>query len=960
MIHAFDECELDTERFELRRKGERHHVEPQVFDVLVYLVEHRDRVVTREELLAQVWGHTYVSEATLSSRLMAARKAIGDSGRTQALIRTVRGRGYQFIGEVKHDRAPAADQPPPPRALVGRDRELGRLQAELEAALAGKRRTVFVTGEAGVGKTTLVEAFLARAGDNATLLRARGFCLEHRGTGEPYMPVLEALGRLCGERAGAPLLAALRDRAPTWLLQLPWLLSHDEMEVVRRAALGNTPERMLRELAEALEVLTSETPLVLVLEDLHWSDVSTLDLVSRLARREEPARLLLVCTYRQGEGSVAELQRELRVRGRCVELPLPFLSDEGVRLQLETRLPGSAVPSTLADLVHRRTDGNPLFVECLLDSWLDRGALERTDEGWELREEPSRLAESVPDTLRDLIDQDVARLDAGDLEVLEAASVLGTEFVAAAVPASDVEARCSRLARDGRLVRAVAETDWGGEVSTRFAFVHDLHRELLYDRIPPGRRATLHRSVADRLEEGYGPDAPERAAEIALHCVRGHDASGALEYLRLAGEQALQRSGPREAVRHLTDALAQLEVASGVEEPERIELSLQAMLGPALLTTAGWSSPEAEHALRRALDLSERLGDERRLATSLYGLATLMEYRGDYPASEALLARSLALDPSQRDPSADLEAHELMACSLFHQGAFDRAIEQANRGLALYEPWRVHEGAAAFGEDPAVSCNDWAGLALGCVGMFGEAEQRIEAAISMASSPGRAHARAGALIHAARLHQLRGEPDAVEREARDALALAAEQGFAYQTAVAKMLLGWALSARGAGEDGLELLRAGLEEHRAMGSEMDRPYFLGLLAEVLIAREELETARSTLAEALAATDNGRAFFYEAELHRLLGELRLRAADGLDAAAPHFHSAVDVARKQTARTLELRAALSLARALHGGGRDAEAAEALAPLSEWLSAEDGSADVHEARELLQELSTADVERS
>jgi DNA-binding winged helix-turn-helix (wHTH) protein/predicted ATPase len=954
MIHAFGDNELDTERFELRRNGERHHVEPQVFDVLVYLVEHRDRVVAREELLAQVWGHSYVSEATLSSRLMAARKAIGDSGRAQTLIRTVRGRGYQFVGEVEQDGTPAGTQPPPSRALAGRDHELGRLHEELETALSGERRTVFVTGEAGVGKTTLVEAFLALARADTRLLTARSFCLEHRGTGEPYMPVLEALGRLSGERAGAPLLEALRARAPTWLVQLPWLLSRDEMEGLRQRILGATPERMLRELAEALEALTFETPLMLVLEDLRWSDDSTLDLVSRLARREEPARLVLVCTYRQGEGAVAALQRELRVRGRCLELPLPLLSDEAVRLQLETRLPGGALPSGLAGLVHRRTDGNPLFVECLLDSWLDRGTLEQTDEGWELREEPSRLADSIPDNLRDLIDQDVSRLGAEDLEVVEAASVVGTAFVAAAVPAPEVEARCSRLARSGRLLRVMGDANLGGEVSTRFAFIHDLHRELLYNRIPAGRRAELHREVADRLEQAYGSQAPERAAEIALHSVRGHDASGALEYLPLAAEEALRRSGHREAILHLEEALQQLKTARGVDEPEQVELSLQAALGPALLLTEGFSSHQAELALRRALELSERLGDERRLAGSLYGLATLMEYRGDYPASEELLARSLALEPPRPDPSADLEAHELMACSLFHQGHFSRAIEHANRGLALYEPKHVHEGPAAFGEDPAVACNDWAGLALGCLGLYDQAEQRIHLAVEMADAPGRAYGLANALTHAARLRQLRGDPEPVARNARDALALAVEQGFAYQAAVARMLLGWALSARGQGEEGLELLRAGLEGHRSTGSEMDRPYFLALLAEASIASGDLEATRSALAEAHGSTGNGRSFFYEAELHRLRGELELRSGEGLEAAERHFHVALEVARRQEARSLELRAALSLARARHAAGRDASAAKALAPLSDWLSAEDGSADLRAARGLLQELST------
>ena len=914
MIHAFGDCELDTERFELRRAGERHHVEPQVFDVLVYLVEHRGRVVAREELLAQVWGHSYVSDATLSSRLMAARKAIGDSGRDQALIRTVRGRGYQFVGEVERDGAPPPPSPPP-RALVGRDGELERLQQDLDTALSGERRTVFVTGEAGVGKTTLVEALLARARDNPALLVARGFCLEHRGTGEPYMPVLEALGRLCGERAGAPLLEALRARAPTWVIQLPWLLSPDEMEAVRRAALGATPERMLRELAEAVEALTTDTPLVLVLEDLHWSDDSTLDLVSRLARREEPARLLLVCTYREGEGTVARLERELRVRGRCLKLSLPFLSEEAVRLQLAARLEGGAIPADLPGLVHRRTDGNPLFVECLVDSWLDRGTLERTGEGWELREEPSRVAEGVRDSLRDLIDHDLSRLGAEDLEVLEAASVAGTTFVAAAVPAPDAEARCSRLARDGRLLRQLTDAQWAdGGASARFAFIHDLHRELLFDRIPAGRRVTLHRDLAGRLEAGYGDQAPERAPEIAFHCVRGHDPARAVEYLRLAAEQALRRGGLREAARHLGEALDQLKAARDVVDAQRVELSLQAALGSTLLATEGWASQEAEAALRRTLRLAEQLGDGRRMAASLYGLAAVMEYRGDYSASEQLLARCLALELSPVDPSADLEAHELMACSLFHQGEFARAIEQADKGLALHEPGRVHEGPAALGEDPAASCYDWAGLALGCTGAFEEAEARIDAAIRLANSPGRGHGLANALTHAARLHQLRGEPEAVEREARDALALASELGFAYQTAVARMLLGWALSSRGEREEGSKLLHEGLEAHKSMGSEMDRPYFLALLAEASIGSGDLQAARAALTEALRSTGSGRPFFYEPELHRLWGELELRSGAGLEVAEPHFRRGLEVARRQGARSLELRAALSLARGNH----------------------------------------------
>ena len=253
-----------------------------------------------------------------------------------------------------------------------------------------------------------------------------------------------------------------------------------------------------------------------------------------------------------------------------------------------------------------------------------------------------------------------------------------------------------------------------------------------------------------------------------------------------------------------------------------------------------------------------------------------------------------------------------------------------------------------------MSCHDWAGLALGCLGLFDQAEERIHAAVEMADSPGRVYGLANALTHAARLHQLRGEPEAVERGARHALALAAGQGFAYQTAVARMLLGWALAAREEREEGLDFLREGLTNHRSTGAEMDRPYFLALLAEASIASGDLEAARSALTEALGSTGTGRSFFYEAELHRLRGELELRSGEGLEVAERPFHAGLEVARRQGARSLELRVALSLARAQHAAGRDADAAEALAPLSDWLLAEEGSADLREARGLLQELST------
>ncbi len=228
---------------------------------------------------------------------------------------------------------------------MGREAELVHLHRCLDTALTGARQVVFVTGEAGLGKTTAVEAFLRQAGDRETLWIGRGQCIEHYGVGEAYLPVLESLGRLCRASGGAELTALLARRAPTWLVQMPWLLSTADLQTLQRQVVGATRERMLREMAETLEALTASQPLILVLEDLHWSDYSTLDLIAMLARRQEPARLLLLGTYRPAEVAMRDhplhaVQQELHVHGWCTELPLTLLTTTTIAEYLETRFPG--------------------------------------------------------------------------------------------------------------------------------------------------------------------------------------------------------------------------------------------------------------------------------------------------------------------------------------------------------------------------------------------------------------------------------------------------------------------------------------------------------------------------------------------------------------------------------------------------------------------------------------------
>jgi DNA-binding winged helix-turn-helix (wHTH) protein/predicted ATPase/type II secretory pathway predicted ATPase ExeA len=969
MIYRFGEVELDTERYELRHEGETRHLEPQVFDVLAYLIAHRDRVVTREELLAQVWGHSFVSEATLSSRLMAARKAIGDSGRAQELIRTARGRGYQFIGTVEEtDGAGSMPIPIEPdfdgHQAIGRAGELAELSRLLGAATRGERQFALVTGEPGAGKTTLIGEFVELARSQTPLIVMRGRCLEQRGAAEPYLAVLEALTRLWQGRDGEYARPILTRLAPTWLSQLPGLLEGEELESARQRSLGMRPERMVREMGQALEALGASVPVVLLLDDLHWGDQSTLDLLRYVARGDDPARLLIVGAARpDAGGAVDELRRELRPRRRCVELALASLTEEEVGTYLEQRHPGI---ESLARLIHARTDGNPLFVDCLLGSWIDADVLSSEQGVWRLRGDAGELAKGVPDTLRELLEHDLERLETGDQELLSVASVVGSEFSAAAVAAGleldleAVEGRGARLARRGRFLRELDAERWpDGTVAAAFEFVHDLHRQVLYERIPPARRARLHGEIAARLASGYGRRSTELAAELAVHYLEARQPDSAIRYLQLAAEQALARGSHHDAFDDLITALGLLERTPDLPDRESRELSLHSALASALIATEGWASMSAERAYQRALELARGLGDDQSAAVILYGLASLHEYRGEYRRSESLLDEALRMEGAEREAARLLEAHELMACSLFHQGSFEAAVGQADRGLALSQPDQSHPALAFQGEDPAVSCNDWAGLSLWCLGYSEEARERIQTALELASAPGREYGLANARMHAARLHQLRREPGEALPQAEDTLRLAGERGFAYQAAVGLILEGWSRACLGRRDEGVERIRDGLDAHRASGAAMDRPYFLALLAEATLDAGDPEGATAAIAEALELVGDDRSFFYEAELHRLRGKL-WREADRAEDAALEFRKALEVAREQQARSLELRAALSLAELLREQPAVPDALSELSAVCDWFDPAAESSDLRAARELTAVLRAEEASRS
>ena len=948
MIYRFGDCELDDRRYELRRGGVPCHLEPQVFEVLAYLVRHRDRVVPRAELLDEIWGSRFVSDSALASRVKAARRAVGDSGREQGLIRTVHGRGYQFLAPVREQGATAL---PAAVAPVGREAELARLGELYGLAEQGRRQLVFVTGEPGIGKTTLVEAFTGEVEGRRAGLVARGQCLEQRGGSEPYLPIFDALERLCRDDGQA--LDLLSRLAPTWLAQLPALVEEADRAELERRALGGTTERLLREAAAVLEAVAADRPLVLVLEDLHWADPSTVDLLAWLARRATPARLLVAGTYRPadalaGGAPIADAGAELRLRGLASELRLGELGPEAVAAVLGRGLPGAAVPEELAQLVHRRTDGVPLFVVQLAQAWTDAGVLRPAAGRWELATGPGGAGE-VPEDLRRLLELQLERLDAGDLAMLETAAVGGVEF-AAATAASDgpgtveaVEGRCAALARHGRFLRAAGPVAWpDGTVSAGFRFAHDLHRTVLYDRIPAGRRARLHAAVADRLERAYGPDAAGHAAELAAHLLAGQDPARAVPYLQAAAMQAMGRSAPREAMQHLEALLEVLPSLPEGPERDQAELVAQMTLGPALVAIRGFASPELEAAYTRAHQLCLALDRPYEETLVLHGLAAVNEFRGRYHRSEALLTQILHLGVSE----LAVEAYELLACSTFHQGAAARAVGYAERGLSIADEGADLTYLAPFGEHPAVSCHAWAALALWFLGRPDRSLDHGELARSLAVA--HPYSLASAEVQLTYLHQYRGEASETLHWAGRALATASEHGFPIRVAQATIFGGWALAVTGGDGAGVEQLRAGLAGYLATGAELDHPYYLGLLAEALAATAASAEGLVVVEEAIRMVGTERPFYYLPELHRIHGDL-LAGAGQADQADEAYGQAMELAAGHGSRSAELRAALRRCRLPDGTPPEADRAR-LRRLYDQFEEGFGTPDLVAARALLE----------
>ena len=616
---TFGQFRLDATNECLWHGVEPIRLRPKAFAVLKHLVDRPGQLVTKQQLLEAVWPATFVTDAVLKDSIRQLREALGDDAVSPRYIETAHRRGYRFIGQFSAETAGAAPTEskdpvvplpmPSPSAtvgLLGRDAELRTLCGCLERTLRGERQTVFVTGEPGIGKTTLVNALLEQAAAVPAVWIARGQCLEHYGAGEAYLPVLDGMSRLARTPPrGARVVDLLRRHAPAWLLELPSLLPVVEREALRSHLAGPTRERMLREMAEAMEAMSAESPLILVLEDLHWSDYSTLDLIAFLGRRRDPARLLVIGTYRPVDVILSEhplkaVKRELQAHGLCRELPLEYLTEEAVVQFLAARFPGHHLPPRLARLIHRRTEGNPLFMVNLVEYLVFEQVIARSGDGWQLRGGFSEIESGIPENVRQLIEKQIERLGPDERTVLEGASVVGLECSSVAIgagldqPTDRVEERCEALVRRHQFLspaRIVELPD--GTITPRYKFTHVLYLEVPYRLLPAMRRSQIHLRIGHSGEAIYGDRVGEIAAELAMHFEQGHDNARAVKYLLMAAENAAHRCAHHEA-----EAL--------------VQRGLQALNGAAPVGRARSAGTGPPHGPGRGPDVDQGLRSLRR------------------------------------------------------------------------------------------------------------------------------------------------------------------------------------------------------------------------------------------------------------------------------------------------------------------------------------------------------------
>jgi class 3 adenylate cyclase/predicted ATPase len=840
--------------------------------------------------------------------------------------------------------------------LVGREQEVGLLLECWEQVKDGLGQVVLLSGEAGIGKSRLVRVLKDQVATEpqAWLTPCQCSPYHQNSTLYPWIELLERVA-LRFEREEAPqqklsklegLLVqyglSLAEAVPLFatLLSLPLTAEY--------APLTLAPEQQKQQTLQALLTIllriAAQQPVLFVMEDLHWVDPSTLELLSLLVDQGPTTRILALFTFRP------DFSPPWTGRSHCTQVTLHRLTRPQAAEMIRQVAHGKALPPEVVAQIVAKTDGVPLFIEELTKMVLESGLLQEREERYALTGPLPPLA--IPATLHDSL---MARLDrlATVKSLAQLGATLGREFSYALLQAISPWDEATLRRGLHQLVETEFLYQRGLPPQATYVFKHALIQDAAYQSLLRSTRQQHHQRIAQVLAARFPETAETQPELVAHHYTEAGFREQAIPYWQQAGQRALQRSANLEAVSHVTRGLEVLGTLPETHERAQQELALQIMLGVALGAIKGQHAPETARTYARACALARQVGSQPELFPALWGFWYAHMLRGQLPRARELAEEFLELARQQHDPLLLAAGHRVLANTAWWQGDLIEARAHSRQGLACYDPAQHRVSAVSYGQDSGVNCGYLGALTLWVLGYPDQALQGMEEALALARRLAHPMSLTQALHFSALLHQLRREPQAARAQAEAELALCTEQGFGIFGVFSLLPRGWALAQQGEVVEGIAQLRQGFAGWRAMGAGVVSPWWLALLAEACGKVGQLDEGLRALEEALTAVQHNEEHNYEAEVYRLKGELLLQqSAAQQGEAEEHFQQALTVARRQQAKSWELRAAMSLSRLWQRQGKRHDARKLLAPLYGWFTEGFDTADLQEAKAMLAEL--------
>jgi serine/threonine protein kinase len=854
---------------------------------------------------------------------------------------------------------------PVSRSIVHRDAELAILQSAYDQAAAGTGSVLCIAGEPGIGKTTLIEDFFAElASQSAPCLIAAGNCSERLAASEAYLPVIDAVQNLLRAEGSGAAARLMRVVAPSWFAHVS-AATGESLRAGAPPTTASSQAAMLREFGTFLQELTRQKPVVLFFDDVHWSDTVTVDLLGHIGTLCRELRLLVILTYRPTEMLLGlhpfrRVKMELQSRGIASEMTLGFLSRDAVTDYLDQSFAGHAFPEELGDLIHKRTEGNPMFMVDLLGYLCERGVLAQVNGHWAVAKELPDFNQDLPESIRGMVERKIDQLHEQDRRLLAAASVQGYEFDSAVVAealewnAADCEERLQALERVHGMVKLVREQELPDRtLNQRYRFVHALYQSALHKGLSPSRRAGFGLALADSLARHQKADCTQFAGELACLYEEGRDFARAARLYYLAAKNAASMFAHHEAAFLARRGLTLLEAVPDEADRTKLEFQLEVLRGQQVQAAEGFTAEESESAFNRARTLHAASGgDDHLLAQALWGLFTLYKVRSALAEAHQAADELIALGKQSGNAYFELQGLQALGVIALSEGNPITALDCMQSAMRLHHSCDIDPQSFLFGPDSRDVAKSYGWLALWLLGRPDEAERHCETALAMSHDLAPA-SRIMTYQFAAILYQFRRDPARAYQRSLVAKNIAVENGMAWWQSWGAVVEGWSLAMRGSVETGIEIIRGALDELQNAGSISYRTYHLGLLAEALALAGQVNESYQVLEEALELVEQTNEGLWAAELHRWQGELLLRedsqTADSAAQAEASFHKSLAIARQQDSKMLELRALTSLARFHRGSPQFADSLEQLKAAYEHFDAGLQSADLADAADLL-----------